>query len=1058
MLFVRLRVLATVLLLTAAPLVLWPEDAPGTAAAAAPPTQDATLTAQTLAAALPQVPEVTLDGATVRWRDDDSEASVTIVGLDAASGDPLITTAIGPLRVPLHLIADHHTEVLAVLPALIAQARTLGMSAGALTLQLGMLTGPSLHGHDQVLVVPEGVLRPQVVAVADRSAEITRLATLSTALTAALPATTLDALACTTLTYLIAKLPGRDGGEALDEFPPSFARRVVSHGYLRPWFPADGELVAEAEQAVAAAGTVRATRIQSGSGLSLSEMRDAFGTRAWIYRRPDLISYGYQEPRPGWLGEHAPTLMVVVDLPAGCDPAHDAGRAVAARIYDNASNLLGSWSPAQGLVADPVRWRAAMGIAWPGLAEDTIPPHVLIRSLDGDVATLVVAAGLVHPPADGSPAEGERFLTDAARLLPDQAHLDLIGEYLFRYAFTSPEATHPGLIGERTLISDVQRTAAQTVADCAGGIMHGNCADIAELYQNLVERQHHHAIVIGLPQHAACCWASQEDGAWQVRILQTGMPLAFQDPSLPQALKQAYTCFDPAMAFDLSALPLLLRFSGEATRSAFTLSYRIFSEPAYCQTLVEVQRDLQYQTYQRGIATMTRLVASGDEDTANYLELSGLYSHTGQYAKSAAACAKAIAHSDSPTSRLNLATDTIAMLLMAGRQQEALAVARNVLNVQLPAVQSSLGTGEMRVLMSLVGACMNLHNGPNLHPLALKVMDKLLVTTMSQYIASVTGSIQAGTFKQDIWISSPGGRALRSLLSEYCALGMALLDELGPAGRDDPQARRLAATLQDYLDELCFRDVEEPSNVMNSYATLGRWYGLTLGAAVFEPMLEQAVPARAGSVDHAQRIPGPALLARDLRWIRASVPYWNVQLFALFARDRDKVDPLRLQVIAKHLQEAVVATTALGLADRRTRFSDVLAREMVALIGCDPVALRTAFRDTSAEQDKYLRDAGASWLGQSARFLDPAWFAQALQIWREEVDYKPKYFLIAWSAAVSHAPVQALMVAALAAARYPDDASFAEENDYMKALLAPGATPAAAGGPTQQPSAASPLP
>jgi len=314
-------------------------------------------------------------------------------------------------------------------------------------------------------------------------------------------------------------------------------------------------------------------------------------------------------------------------------------------------------------------------------------------------------------------------------------------------------------------------------------------------------------------------------------------------------------------------------------------------------------------------------------------------------------------------------------------------------------------------------------------------------------MANLDTAIHAGTFNQHAWITSTGGRALRSLLSQYCALGLSLLEELGPTAKGDAQVERLAASLQDYFAELCFRDVEEPSNVMNAYAALGMWYGLTQGDAVFAQQLEQAVPASDGTVDHAVRSPGAALLARDLRWIRACVPYWDVLVFDLFARDRARVDPQRLQLLARHLEEAVAATTALGMADRSTRFSDVLTREMVALVTGDAVALRRAFHETSAEQDKYLRDAGARWLGQSARFLDPAWFQQALQIWREEVDYKPKYFLIAWSAATNQAPLQGLMAAALAAKRYADDPSFVEEYDYMKALLAPASAQPATSGP-----------
>ena len=87
------------------------------------------------------------------------------------------------------------------------------------------------------------------------------------------------------------------------------------------------------------------------------------------------------------------------------------------------------------------------------------------------------------------------------------------------------------------------------------------------------------------------------------------------------------------------------------------------------------------------------------------------------------------------------------------------------------------------------------------------------------------------------------------------------------------------------------------------------------------------------------------------------------------------------------------------------------------------------------KDDKRLRDDTAQWLGDAARFLPLDWYANVLGIWKEELDYKPKYFWIAWRAALTGAPRHALMVAELAAKQFKDDPSFTEEYAFMKQVL-----------------------
>ena len=72
-----------------------------------------------------------------------------------------------------------------------------------------------------------------------------------------------------------------------------------------------------------------------------------------------------------------------------------------------------------------------------------MPPHVVLTALNGDIVRLYTAHGVLHPPKDGTTQDAERFLAEAAKSLPDPAHLDLIGQYVLSYVYDSPDSRFP---------------------------------------------------------------------------------------------------------------------------------------------------------------------------------------------------------------------------------------------------------------------------------------------------------------------------------------------------------------------------------------------------------------------------------------------------------------------------------------------------------------------------------------------------------------------------------------------------------------------------------------
>ena len=988
-----------------------------------------------LLAALPQVPEIRLQGGAVVWHG--ATADQKILGLDDTTHDPLLDTPAGPLRAARRIFENHRVSVLTVLPALLANLKSANLPIKDFQLDEGVLTGPSLRSPT-AMIVAEGLLTKKDTPDADRSADITQLSTAVAALLKAADTSKLDGIGRTALEDVIKKLDHPDGDEAPDELSPSFARRVVRHGWLHTWF-SDGPnaaLAGAVEKAIAAAEDMKPIKEFSGDGLRLAQLNDAFQQGGWVFSTPKHVIFERPEVHPEYLGEIA-ELLVIAELPAGSDPVTDAAKVISARTL-HGSTELASWSEAGGFSADPKLWRSMVPISSQDLVPDAIPPHILIAGLSGEVGGLAVAKGLLRPVQDHTHASAERFLNDAAGMLPDAASLDLVGEYLFSYVYPSPDAKHPELMGNRQQKGNVQQTVWQSCSNAAGGVMHGDCADIAEVYWELTSRQGRNPIIIGLPEHAACAWAEHTGPMWTVSILQTGPPLQFNDPVLPKCLEKAYKSFDPGMVFDANQLPLLLRFSGEVSRSEWALSWRIFSEPKYAKTMIDVQRDWHYETYQRGIATMKGLIAGGDDDNANYRELSGLYSFTGQYDLAADYHRKAMARVDNAINKLNMSVELIGHLLNAGKKEEAQAAATDVLTVQLPELKDRLGASYLQLGIELASTCLNLDGGAALRTTAEKTLKDVLSQPMGEYEDKVSGWLASDEFSADTWDNSPELRSLRTMMEEYTNVISSLVLALGHDRiPGDADLNLLISQAQKWFDGIAFHDVEENSSVLDRYAEVGSWYRAIQGAAAFDPLVDAASPATDPKLDHTKRVGGAAQVAKDLPWIRASVPYWFTRMALLFRKDQTTIDAKEVAHLAMRLDEAHKATEALGLSSPRFEQETLLGDEIAALIAHDLPALHAILTRVATQNDKDLRDDAAQWLGDSARFLDTAWYAQVLDAWKSDVDYKPKYFWIAWRAALNDAPEQALMAGKMAAERFPDDPAFTEEYAVMKQLLTP---------------------
>jgi tetratricopeptide (TPR) repeat protein len=1013
------------------------------------PTPSTATSASALLKSLPPVSSLIERDGKAWWVGTEPTFAYQITAVDE-DNNAIITTEVGELKVMRRLMADNRQDAVDALAALLAHAKGAQVDTAGMILREGLLTGLHLFSA-QMVVLNEGVLKRKELPEQTREADRAAVSSAVDKVIAAFAQTTLDEVGKKSLDDVLRRAAREDGNEKVDEVSPGFARRLVRGGWLRTILPDQAAVVSELEKAIITAEKFVPVMAFEGTGLQLAEVSDGFGNRnRWILTTPTRSSYVQDQELPLYYWALPdPTPRIAIDLPAGADPTALNTTIERVRLFNGETKLL-EWTNKTGMVVDQLAWRMAYPTRGKGIDENAVtnvmPPHVLVTGLNGDIVGLRVPGGMLLPPKDGSAKEVERFLADSARLLPDPAHLDLIGQYILSYVYDSPDSRFPFLVGNRVVKGDIHQTAAQTIGTVTCGMIRGDCDDLSELYQTIAERQGRGAHVISLPQHAAAAFAEKkEDGLWYAYTLQTGPAMEFKDEKLQNALQKLYTSFDDGESFDPNGLGILLRFSGENTRGPWRLSYRIFSEPEYAKIMIDVQRDWQYQTYQRGIVKMKKLIADGDHDNANYRELSGLYSFTGEYDKAVEYHQEAISRTDDLEGKLSLYVELVQHLFDAKQDDKARELAKDILEKQIPALKKDPAIKErIKATLPQIGMqlCAALAHG-KAYDLALRTLKVTQLDDVAAKVTKVGEWLASPQFNQRAWDGSPQLLGLRHQLLQYVSIASEVLDGINSDELTTNADLQLAArTVQDWLNLIAFHDVDEPEDALNRYATAGGFYSAMLGEERFDALLASVELPKKNDRNHAKRIGGLAQLQLDLPWIKLSVPYWTTRMMKLFEKERTTLDKSEVAKFAKNIRVAYDACVKMGLDsplfDRNLHLSLVIA----AMVSQDDALLRERLKWVVEKDDKRLRDDTAQWLGDAARFVPLDAYKNVIKAWKDGPNYKPKWFWIAWRAALNGAPQHALMVAEMAKNEFKDDLSFAEEYEYMKTLFdAPVAAP-----------------
>ena len=950
--------------------------------------------------------------------------------------DLLIETREGPLRVDWAVGVQGETEPLRDLDRMLAHVGDSELELDGLTLYRTALAGSYLYSRELV-VLPEGVLvasDPKMLRERASERHERARAALKAAIerfSASLERRESDHSSRAALVEVLLQLDQKDDNSAsFDVLPPSFARRLVRHGWLEQLEADETARVALEAAVLESEALVPLTQYASASS-RLVYSEDAFGSGAWLLSTPERSGYSRLATRPAYYPD-APSVISVVHLPPGTDPAVGSDAWLGADLY-RGDVRLAAWDREQGFQANVPAWKKAFEDA---AAEQEfaltqgLPPHLLVTGLDGDVLSLITAHGRLEPARDGSAERAERFLAEAAVALPDAAHLDLIGEYLLVYVYDSPDTRRPWLVGTLQWSGDVHQTALETLATHTGGTYRGDCDDLSELYQEIAVRQGKNSHLIGLPAHAALAWSERDDEEiWHTYLLQTGPPLEFDGATLDASLDRLYTLFGSGEVLDHTRLEILLRFSGENTRSSWFLSSRIFSDPDYAQTMIDVQRDWHFQTYHRAIKKMKLLIESGDRDPANLAELGSLYRYTGQYDESADTLLRALELLVSEESRLTLSLDRLEVFYAADRDEEARALAREILDVRLPELE---GLGQGPLLDPLLGLVDVLLVDANDIELGLEVLARRIAPRVGDAMRVLMDRIASEDFDPKYWRDG-GDELLRHQLRRYAGSSIAVLRAAkGTPLFEGADWTRVSEAVGLWFERIAFHDVEGPETVLGRYSLLARYYEARHGIASLRERVAAAPLPESGVRAHMDR--SSASLDDDLSWASISPSYWAGAQRDLFGPDRSSVDGKHVAALAERVARARDEARAVGL-DHPSFEGSVRTTALVAAIFAeDPARLRTLLRGIKVTNDRQQLWETASWLAAVARFLSLEQYAEVLEIWRAELNYKPMYFWIAWNAALEGAAEHALLVAELAATEFDEDAAFVEEYEFMRSL------------------------
>ncbi|MBK8975080.1 MAG: hypothetical protein IPM29_04085 [Planctomycetes bacterium] len=832
---------------------------------------------------------------------------------------------------------------------------------------------------------------------------------------------------------------------------PDVLRRLVRHGWLHRAL-GDAAAADAVRDAVLDAETLRVDRAyETSDGGRLEHLTDAFGREAW--RRTERrggsgangIAVLHPEPWHLSIWSNLSKAWLEYQLPVGVDPfapgAVRAAMSVDLRLWGRS---FASWRPGR-FEADGARWADWMSEtdsdAHPNALANALPPHIVLLGPDADLHGLAVSTGLLRTSTGVSDAD--RFLSDAARLLSEVRTLELLGQYLWAYAFDSPDPARPELIGTEVYCGDQQNSALDTVGAACGGELRGDCDDLTALYIDILRRQGRFAVPMGTPEHVSALWVeSGSDGvtAW---IAQTGPTLEFKAPTLAEALALAYRSEDATRPFDPQSILGYYRLAPDDPVMDVLLPLEAFGDLALANDVVERAKLAYWGAAGAAHAAAEHAVTQWPDVLEPLTYRSGLHEAIGDFAGAAADSTRVLERATEQATRAHARAARLRAFALAGDLPRAGRDLDRLLAIDLSAFavdEKPLVRG--RFLLDVADA---LGSREETAELFARVVDAALVPALAPVLDELwrrrsdltpdggdgTGDARdSGAFGDDYGdeqLIDHAGRLLRCAIQvvdregERRAGFPAEVDALG-----ERYARIVAAD-----PELgsAYR-WESVGNVALLLARRGRATELRTPAAAIEwpgevTQLTTAFDGDAGRVWQST----------FLRWALVSPFYWVAELDTLLGRS-ERPDRAEVERLLAGLDRAVELCDPRGELDP---LSETVARigrlAATALLG-DLDRFRALLGDVKSRGDVYEYGAVRETLAQLARHVDAPRWRPLVASWLDVVGHRPSVWWQPWRMVQAGLPDHAEVAGQLAAERSRGDDRFTLEPAALREAIA----------------------
>lgn len=657
------------------------------------------------------------------------------------------------------------------------------------------------------------------------------------------------------------------------------------------------------------------------------------------------------------------------------------------------------------------------------------PPHIPDFGFHRQPRRILTRHGILDSPDfDLIPDEKERraaqdaYLDRIVTVCPTPGEQALFFRYLAQYAFDSPIAEDPELLGSRLGAGEHHQTVYQFFDRRIGEVYVGDCDDLAEFYQVITQKCGKLSQMFNPPQHAACGYVdvleSEEGKIYRMIFLHTSEPYCIEGSTLDEAVEEGFKAFGnfEEANFTVAAVPFLFRFAGEHTRTRYYLSDRILVDPEYAELMIRVQSYWHYHYYSTAIRVMEERLAV-DPYLSNYTELSGLYRFVHLTPKAIEMEQKAM----QLAKERDAAVHFQGLLTIAGLYKEL------ERDEEVKTTLAEIPREMMRLLAQN----------------ELQEYFRLLPIRMGA--AGLYGSIEAVSeairlITPDIHLAMRFNRGrlfeplLKTILSLYAGLGRRYHeDEELLSAVDHGIANQLEETIRRAFATTVFQPEDSWNQTIRNYSLFAEYAFAKIGRKRAANRLLRPGPLATSHRKH--HIRGPEITEEDWAWFRI-IPslYFSLAIDSLDLRQPEKFDEKKALRLLEAMPRAYKAGAALG-SMFVFESTMVMGELLQAILHRDRSEFETVMKKVRERNISDYDDAVATAMGQHLGLIPleelPSWF----EIYHRYMPGKQHYFKVVYRAIDSEHFDHALKIAKIIPSYFPDEEAMAQEAGYIEGLV-----------------------